>query len=505
MRMQLSVTSADLFHLAVLSGTIIALLLTSEALRRAFSLSDEFTRKVVHVGTGALILIALPHFPRSGAVVLIALLFVSANALAYARGWLKAVHHSTRRSFGTVYYPLALLLLAFPLWNTYPDIVVAAVMVMAIGDGAAGIVGEAARTPHRVPFSSDVKTLEGSAAMFAGSLAALIITILLYPDRGMQAGNAFAAAPMAMILALCAIALFATGWEAVSSRGLDNLSVPLAAALALQICFTGGEEHMLRFAAGAGLGLLVGIGAYRLRMLSASGAAATFLLATIVYGIGGWMWTLPLFVFFILSSLLSRWRRSGKQRFDTMFEKGGTRDAGQVAANGAIAGTLAVVWHFTGDSGWYLLSLVAVSVATADTWGTEIGVLSRALPRSILTGRRVPAGTSGGVTVAGTLGGMLGSAIVTASAFLFIDLDLSTYALIVGFGALGSAIDSVLGATLQAQYRCERCQSPTERRLHCDLEATLISGHRWITNDAVNLCSALASIILVILVHFLAF
>ena len=129
----------------MLAAAILALLVAGEVARRRFGWPDEVTRKTVHIATGVLIFLAPPLFPRSGAVVLIAALFVTVNAAAYSRGWLSAVHHTTRRSFGTVYYPLALLLLAIPFWDHYPDLVVAAVLVMAIGDGAAGIVGESIR------------------------------------------------------------------------------------------------------------------------------------------------------------------------------------------------------------------------------------------------------------------------------------------------------------------------------------------------------------------------
>jgi uncharacterized protein (TIGR00297 family) len=272
-------------------------------------------------------------------------------------------------------------------------------------------------------------------------------------------------------------------------------------AIALHVCFAVGCIHAfsgevaLRFAIGAGLGLLISAAAWKARMLQPSGAVAVFLLATIVFGIGGWQWTLPIFTFFLLSSFLSKWRKQQKAPFENMFEKGGTRDAAQVAANGVIVGILAVLWHFTGDQRLYLLSLVAVAVVTADTWGTEIGVLARRQPRSVLSGKRVPPGTSGGISLAGTVGGIAGATIVTFTALHFVPLSPWKIIVIVAFGALGSLIDSLLGATLQAQFRCGICGSQSEKPLHCGRPSQLLRGLPWLRNDTVNFLSSLLSVV----------
>ena len=493
----MSLTATDLIRLGVLGVSIAALLLLTELLRRRMGWPDEVTRKIVHVATGVVIFFAPAFFPRAGAVILIAAVFVAVNAAAYARGWLRAVHHSPRESYGTVYYPLALLLLAVPLWDSASGLVVTGVLVMALGDGAAGIVGESLRAPRMYHVTSDRKSIEGSAAMLAGSLIALLAGVLVHGDRSMEFTAQLADTPVLWFLAVFSVALFATAWEAASSRGLDNLTVPLMSVLALHLCFASpGEAAAARFVTGTGLGLLVGLLAWKLRMLSVSGAVATYLLAATLYGVGGWKWTLPVFAFFLLSSMLSKWRKARKERFDTVFEKGGTRDAGQVAANGALVGLLALAEYLFGGAHWYTLSLVAVASVTADTWGTELGVLARQHPRSIRNGRRVPAGTSGGITIAGSAGGALGAATVTATAFLFVDLTASTFLLITGLGVIGSLTDSLLGATVQAQYHCPLCRHDTEKRFHCGMPAKRTQGHRAMTNDMVNLLSAAAAVLL---------
>jgi uncharacterized membrane protein len=76
---------------------------------------------------------------------------------------------------------------------------------------------------------------------------------------------------------------------------------------------------------------------------------------------------------------------------------------------------------------------------------------------------------------------------------------MTVVAVIVVSGLLGSLIDSLLGATLQAQYRCIKCGKMTERVVHCGVPATLLSGFRWLNNDFVNWCCAASGAICYIL------
>ena len=252
---------------------------------------------------------------------------------------------------------------------------------------------------------------------------------------------------------------------------------------------------MLRLVTGAARGAGIAVLSWKLRFLAVSGAVAAFLLASIIFGIGGWKWTLPIFTFFMLSSALSRWRRARKHRFDSVFEKGGTRDAGQVVANGGIAGLIAVTWYVTLDDRLYLLYLAALAVVTADTWGSVIGVLSRAQPKSIASMREVPPGTAGGGSVVGTVGGAIGALVVVTTALPFAPtFDLQTILVLGAVGMFGSAIDSLLGATLQAQYRCPRCAMDTEKRFHCGEPSAPTRGLTWMNNDAVNVLSTIAAV-----------
>src|SRR5690606_4086090 len=101
----------------------------------------------------------------------------------------------------------------------------------------------------------------------------------------------------------------------------------------------------------------------------------------------------------------------------------------------------------------------AFAAAAADTWGTEVGTYFGRPTRSVLTGRRVPPGTSGGVSLPGTAAALLGAAAVFASALPFAVPFLGSLrpataaALVIGGGFGAALLDSVLGATVQARYR----------------------------------------------------
>jgi uncharacterized membrane protein len=142
-----------------------------------------------------------------------------------------------------------------------------------------------------------------------------------------------------------------------------------------------------------------------------------------------------------------------------------------------------------------------LAAVTADTWGTEIGVLARGRPRSILTFRSVETGTSGGVSLAGFAGGAAGALFVAIVGFMSMGIPVSPASLlrIVAAGVGGSLVDSFLGATVQAQYRCPVCGKITERTEHCLQPAPLVRGFGSIGNDVVNWCCAVSGALIALL------
>ena len=265
-----------------------------------------------------------------------------------------------------------------------------------------------------------------------------------------------------------------------------------------------------RLIVGFALSIAIGGLAYWRRSLSASGVLGAVLVGTAIFGFGGWVRGLLLIAFFISSSLLSHYHDRRKAVLAEKFAKGNRRDLGQTLANGGLAALLALAIGLTGvSSGFYaVLALAfygALATANADTWATELGVLARSQPRLLTTGRPVPVGTSGGVTAAGFAAALAGAtfigavgfllvqvaARVTTGAWLLSDWIIVPVAAISGF--LGSACDSLLGATVQAIYVCDQCGVETERIVHrCGQPTRLSRGWRWLNNDWVNFLASAA-------------
>lgn len=191
----------------------------------------------------------------------------------------------------------------------------------------------------------------------------------------------------------------------------------------------------------------------------------------------GAVWLLPLFLFFLSSSLIGRLMPAAVPTSDAKDRQ--PRDVVQVLCNGGIYGLVAVL-----DLDPTLL-LITMAVATADTWASEIGKYFRQPTVDILRLRRVPPGLSGGVSTAGNLGGAAGAILMGGAGFLLLPaFSLGDFAGVCVFGFLGMLLDSLLGAGLQARYRDPSTGVLSDVR---PVGGKLASGYRFITNDAVNL------------------
>lgn len=258
------------------------------------------------------------------------------------------------------------------------------------------------------------------------------------------------------------------------------------------------------------LAVIVAFLAYRAHNLDRSGAFAATFVGTVVFGLGGWSWAVLLLIFFVTSSGLSRTFRKRKQKLDEKFSKGHERDAGQVFGNGGLATLFVIIHTLYPDSliGWmgFAASLAAVN---ADTWATELGVLNPTSPRMITNlGKRVEKGTSGGISIFGTIASLLGAAIIAFFAVFLSpagSLDMVHGVLIAASGLAGSLFDSFLGATVQAMYFCPTHQTETEKHpLHtCGSQTVHVRGWRWLDNDWVNFgCSAFGGLLVLIMNQF---
>lgn len=259
-----------------------------------------------------------------------------------------------------------------------------------------------------------------------------------------------------------------------------------------------------RLALGLAIAAALAAAAWRLRLLAPSGALAAVLLGGLTFGLGGLPAAIVLVAFFASSSALTRLFSKRKKALAKTFSKGGRRDWVQVLANGGPAllalGLGAADW-LPQAVAWPAF-VAALAGATADTWATELGVLSPGQPQLITTGQRVPKGTSGGVSLVGSLAAAAGALLIALVAGLvgagFMHPSFLLSVLLAG--VLGSYFDSLIGATVQAIYYCPDCKKETEQHpLHsCGAATTRRRGWAWMSNDWVNFLSGLFSILVLL-------
>ncbi|HZQ06113.1 MAG TPA: DUF92 domain-containing protein [Anaerolineae bacterium] len=281
------------------------------------------------------------------------------------------------------------------------------------------------------------------------------------------------------------------------------------------------------------LSSLIGFAAYLRGSLAPSGAVGAILTGTLIFGFGGFIPGLLLVAFFVSSSILSHYKARAKEQFSEKFQKGSQRDFGQAIANGGCAALVALAYSAARllqenahlEIILFAAFIGAIAAVTADTWATELGVLSPTPPRLITTGRVVPAGTSGGISPLGTVTALLGGAFIGAVVMLgawiaslfhqvplpFTALDpilgkATPIILMASISGLGGALfDSLLGATLQGVYFCEYDEVQTEKKIHtCGRATRLVRGWHWLDNDVVNFAaSVFGSLVAALLANFI--
>ncbi|GBO52093.1 phytol kinase [Pseudanabaena sp. lw0831] len=191
--------------------------LASDILRR-LKQDPELVRKVVHIGTGNVLLIAWwLHIPTW--LCIAAGVTFSAIALAsHYTNILPMIHDVGRKTYGVFYYALSITILVALLWDSHPQYAVIGVMVMSWGDGMAALIGKRFGK-HAFVHHGNKRSLEGSFAMFVTSFMVMIGIFGL--THGIHSRDIGVAMPVAAIAALL---------EAYSPGGTDNLSVPLSSA-----------------------------------------------------------------------------------------------------------------------------------------------------------------------------------------------------------------------------------------------------------------------------------
>lgn len=181
--------------------------------------SSEIVRKIVHIGTGNVILLAwwLDMPPILG--IAASILAGGVTLLSYRLPILPGINSVGRKSLGTFFYSVSIGILVACFWYlNQPQYAVLGILIMAWGDGFAALIGQRFGK-HKYHIFGGQKSWEGSSTMTL--LSFVICCLILYSIQG----NIWQTWVVSLV-----VAVIATGLEMLSYLGIDNLTVPLGSA-----------------------------------------------------------------------------------------------------------------------------------------------------------------------------------------------------------------------------------------------------------------------------------
>jgi len=414
---------------------------------------SEDARKLVHIGFGVCALF-LRDLPWWGAA-LIALTALVFNLFLMPRVGSIIYRPADRsRAFaqGVVFYPLAVLLLIL-LFPHRADIAAASWGILALGDGMSSLLGRRYGR-RRIPWNRE-KSICGSVSLFCfgGAAGALLAwwcrpALAVPPPLWFSLGAPFAAALVAALV------------ETIPIRLDDNLSVPGSAALVLWALSLVTGDRAAAFVHDAAwlvpAALAVNAAAawtgYRAGTVTASGAICGAAIGTTIAATAGWPGWGVLVATFLAAAISSRLGVHRKTLLGIAEERGGRRGAGNAIANTGFAAGAAVVAALSPASTPALIAFTAALAAGGgDTVASEIGKAWGTRTFLVTSMREVRPGTSGGMSIEGTIAGLAGAFIIGALAVAVGLIAPGALIAVVVGATVGSLAESALAATFEAQ------------------------------------------------------
>jgi phytol kinase len=213
---------------------VLALIVAAELARREFSLKSTFTRHIIHLFAGVSILVLplcsewyYPFMIPLGLGVVVGLALTFAKSSFITTSMVDQKEHGGAHAYGPLYYIVSIGVLVLLGWGRR-DLVMASVMIMAWGDGAASTFAPLIKDRHRYPFSQ--KSVEGSLLMlvagFLGATLALVISSALWMP--VDLGRILMLASVGSVVGTV-VEMLTVG----PLQPFDNFTVPFAAFVAM--------------------------------------------------------------------------------------------------------------------------------------------------------------------------------------------------------------------------------------------------------------------------------
>ncbi|MEG0286838.1 MAG: DUF92 domain-containing protein [Vagococcus sp.] len=236
---------------------------------------------------------------------------------------------------------------------------------------------------------------------------------------------------------------------------------------------------------------LLSLTGYHFKAISFDGIFTTIITGTIIALSGNLaIWSSIIFLFgssLAIKLFKSIFFPSSLELEKQVHEKLNARDSFQILANTLPATLCIIAYLITNNTTFVLAYLTSIAAATADTWASEIGILSKRKTFDLRSFTVILKGISGGISLLGTLASLVAS-ICVVFLFLFfnlfhtISIDSNQYIIIISLGFLGSLVDSFIGSFFQGLFKNSN-QELTDKKEHNQL----VKGFTWLNNDAVNI------------------
>ena len=204
------------------------------------------------------------------------------------------------------------------------------------------------------------------------------------------------------------------------------------------------------------------------------------------------LWSMLILLLATYASLIiiDQLTKKRRQQIDNnVNNKVGPRTIVQVLANGLVAILMAALYIMTGSRLFMIAYAVGIGSSFVDCIASNIGVLSRRMPRDICTWKQISTGLSGGVSALGLIASFIASALFGVIAYVCISISFYEMLIIILFSILNCIVDSILGSRIQAKYQCVICNTQTEKNTHCNAPTKHTKGFQIVDNCVVNFLS----------------
>ena len=453
-------------------------------------LSKKYTRKIVHILVGFEWYILYTFMGNSYHFFIVCAVFTVLLAVSHFAKLLPAMSSDGDNNPGTVYYGLSMTVMSF-ICMFVPSLMLPfglGIFCTSLGDGFAGIVGQLITRKNPKLFRN--KSLFGFATNLVVSFAtALVFNVVFHSSM-----------PVPLNVWQCLlIALVSASVELVGVFGLDNIFVTLSVAFLTWGISTwaGIWEYIVPIVALPSVIVLI----VQKRALTPFATACALLLYAVVSIIFGNFGFLVMITFFIGALIIDKVKKI-KQKKDDITKKEGCRDAIQVIANGLIPMAMALLYAYSLNPAFLVAYVASFAEAFADTAASGFGVFS-SKTFDLFRFKPCKCGISGGVSVFGTVAGLVGSVLISLF-LLWVNMPTNWLLVIISSVAsfMGVLIDSALGSLVQIKYKCKSCGIITEKEYHCDKPTVKHSGVAFFDNDVVNVTSGAITAVIALLLTF---